>query len=161
MNHPFTGRELSAALSSCNSRSAPSLDGVGYGILLGLSERARELLLSLFNRMFSTSRFPPSWRDTLVSFVPKAGIDKFRPISLTSTVCKIFERLVQKRLEFLAENSSCIPANQFSFRRGDPLWIAFLVWSLMFFRGLVGRRALWPWLWTSRELSMQSSRAFS
>ena len=41
MNHPFTGREFSAALGSCNSRSTPGLDGVGYGILLGPSERAR------------------------------------------------------------------------------------------------------------------------
>ena len=118
MDFPFTVREFSAALGSCNSRSAPGLDGVGYGVLLDLSERARELLLSLFNRMFSTSRFPPSWRDTLVSFVPKAGTDKFRPISLTSTLCETFERLVQKRLEFLAENSSWVPANQFGFRRG-------------------------------------------
>ena len=77
MNQPFTGREFSAALSSCNARSAPGLDGVGYGVLLGLSERARELLLSLFNCMFSVSRLPPSWRDTLVAFVPKAGSDKF------------------------------------------------------------------------------------
>ena len=74
--------------------------------------------MSLFNRMFAASRFPPSWRDTLVTFVPKAGTVKFRPISLTSTLCKTFERLVQKRLEFLAENSSWIPANQFGFRRG-------------------------------------------
>ena len=79
--------------------------------LLGLSERARELLLSLFNCMFSVSRFPPSWRDTLVAFVPKAGSNKFRPISLTSNLCKTVERRVQKRLKILAENSSWIPAN--------------------------------------------------
>ena len=118
MNRPLSGREFSAALSSCNRRSAPGLDGVGYGALLGLSERSREFLLSLFNHMFSVSRFPPSWGDTSVSFVPRAGTDKFRPISLTSTFCKTFERLIQKRLEFLAESNSWMPRCQFGFRRG-------------------------------------------
>ena len=118
MNRPFSGREFSAALSSYNVRSAPGLDGVGYGALLGLSERCKEFLLSLYNRMLSVSRFPPSWGDTLVSFVPKAGTGKFRPISLTSTFCKTFERLIQRRLEFLAESNSWIPRSQFGFRRG-------------------------------------------
>ena len=92
MNRPFSGREFSAVLSSCNVRSAPGLDGVGCGALLGLSERAKECLLSLFHLMFTVSRFPPSWGDTLASFVPKAGSDKFQPITLTSTFCKTFER---------------------------------------------------------------------
>ena len=118
MNRPFSGRGFSAALSSCNVRFASSFDGVGYGALLGLSERSKEFLLSLFNRMFSVSRFPPSGGDTLVSFVPKAGTEKFRPISLTSTFCKTFERLMQKRLDFLAESNSRIPRSQFGFRRG-------------------------------------------
>ena len=86
--------------------------------LLGLSERSKEFLLSLFNHMFSVSRFPPSWGDSLVSFVPKADTDKYRPISLTSTFCKTFERLIQKRLEFLAESNSWILRSQFGFRRG-------------------------------------------
>ena len=118
MNQSFSGREFSAALGSCNVRSAPGLDDVGYGALLGLSDRSKEFLLSLYNRMFSVSRLPPSWGDTLVSFVPKAGTDKFRPISLTSTYCKTFERLIQRRLEFLAESNSWIPRSQFGFKRG-------------------------------------------
>ena len=94
------------------------MDSVGYGVLLGLSEQARGFLLPLFIWIVSVSRLPRSWGDTLVTFVPKAGSDKFRPISLTSTLCKTFERLIQKRLKFLAESKSWIPANQFGFRRG-------------------------------------------
>ena len=79
MNQSFSGREFSAALSSCNVRSAPGLNGVGYGALLGLSERSKEFLLSLYNRMFSVSRFPPSWGDTLVSFVQRPAPTNFDP----------------------------------------------------------------------------------
>ena len=72
----------------------------------------------LFNRMFADSRFAHSWRDTLVTFLPKPGSINFRPILLTSTLCKTFERMVQKRLEFLVEKNRWVPANQFGFRRG-------------------------------------------
>ena len=102
MNGPFSMLEFSAALETCNVRSAPGLDGIGYGVLRGMSKRAKEFVLSLFNRMF----------------LPKPGSTKFRPISLTSTLCKTFERMVQKRLEFLVEGNRWVPANQFGFRRG-------------------------------------------
>ena len=60
MNGPFSALEFSAALKSCNVRSAPGYDGIGYGVLRGMSGRAREFVLSLFNRMFIESRFPHS-----------------------------------------------------------------------------------------------------
>ena len=118
MNGSFSALEFSTALESCNVRSAPGLDGIGYGVPRGMSERARGFVFSLFSRMFVESRFPHSWRDTLVTYLPKPGSAKFRPISLTSTLCKTFERMLQKRLEFLMERDRCIPANQFGFRRG-------------------------------------------
>ena len=96
MNGPFSALEFSAALESCNVRSAPGLAGIGYGVLRGMSERARGFVLSLFSRMFVESRFPHSWRETLVTFLPKPGSTKFRPILLTSTLWKTFERMVQK-----------------------------------------------------------------
>ena len=89
MNGPFSMLEFSAALETCNFRSAPGLDGIGYGVLRGMSERAEEFILSLFNQMFIESRFPHSWRDTLVTFLPKTGSTKFRLISLTSTLCSL------------------------------------------------------------------------
>ena len=60
MNGPFSEQEFYAALGSYNLRSAPGLDGIGYRVLLGLSERDRGFLLFLFNSMFAESRFPPS-----------------------------------------------------------------------------------------------------
>ena len=49
----FSGREFSEALSSCNVRSAPGLDGVGHGALLGLFERSKQFLLSLYPHLIS------------------------------------------------------------------------------------------------------------
>ena len=73
------------AMRSCNACSAPGLDGIGYGVLLGLSERVRDFLMSLFNQIFVDSRFQVSRGNTLLAFVPKAGSAKFPPISLRRT----------------------------------------------------------------------------
>ena len=100
MDGPFSALEFSAALGSCNARSGRGLDSIGYGVMMGTSEYARGFILFLFKRLFAESKFPPSWCDTLVIFLTKLGSSKFRPISLTSTLCKTFERMVQRRLEF-------------------------------------------------------------
>ena len=47
MNGPFSASEFLAALGSCNVRSAPGLDGVRYGVLRGMSERASGSVPSL------------------------------------------------------------------------------------------------------------------
>lgn len=41
-------------------------------------------------------------------FIPKPTGKGFRPISLTSTMGELFERLVQRRLGFLAETGDWI-----------------------------------------------------
>ena len=40
MNGPFSSLEFSRVLGSCNVRSAPGLDGIGYGVLRGMSDWA-------------------------------------------------------------------------------------------------------------------------
>ena len=111
--HPisFSSREFSAALASCGACTCPGLDGIEYRVVRGLSSFSLEFLLAVYNRMFRESSFPESWRNTLVVFIPKTGTGKFRPISLTSVLCKLFERLVQRRVEYMAEHGDWIPPN--------------------------------------------------
>lgn len=49
-------------------------------------------------------------------FIPKPEAKGFRPISVTSTMCRLYERLVQRRLEYLAERKDWIHSFQFGFR---------------------------------------------
>ena len=62
--------------------------------------------------------FTESWRKMLVVFIPKTGTGKLRPISLTSNLCKLFERLVQRRVVHITEHGDWIPPNQYGLRRG-------------------------------------------
>ena len=51
-------------------------------------------------------------------FLPKPGGRGHRPISLTSSISKLFERMVHRRLEHRAEHRNWVPNFQFGFRRG-------------------------------------------
>ena len=117
LDEPFTRRELDSAMASCRAWSAPGLDGVSYETLRRFSDGTRAFMLHLFNWMFRVSSFPASWRDTYVIFIPNPGGKGYKPISLTS-LCKLFKRMVHRRLENQAEHCNWIPNYQFGFWMG-------------------------------------------
>ena len=60
---------------------------------------ARHIQLALiFNRSFDSKQLPLDWRSANISAIYKKGSKKdasnYRPISLTSVVCKIFESIL-------------------------------------------------------------------
>ena len=55
--------------------------------------------------------------------IPKAGkdpssVENYRPISLTSHLAKLAERMVSARLTHIADRAGLIPPEQVGFRRG-------------------------------------------
>jgi hypothetical protein len=44
--------------------------------------------------------------------------ESFRPISLTSCICKIKERMVNKRLTYILENRGLLLDTQYGYRKG-------------------------------------------
>ena len=118
LDEPFTRSEFDSALGACRARSAPGLDGMSYEILRKFSDGMYSFMLCLFNCMFRDSSFSSSWRDTYVIFLPKPGGRGHRPISLTSSISKLFERMVHRRFEHRAEHRNWVPNFQFGFRRG-------------------------------------------
>lgn len=116
MNNKFNKSEFEAALLASNVRSSPGLDTISYEILRKLPTPLLDLILENYNDMFIQGNFPESWKNTFLRFLPKPG-GGFRPISLTSCMAKLFERIVQKRLEYLSETEDWIPDFQFGFRR--------------------------------------------
>ena len=61
-----------------------------------LPKTAPKTLLKLYNKIWVTGNFPTAWRHAIILPVLKQGKDpknptSYRPISLTSTLCKICE----------------------------------------------------------------------
>ena len=124
----FTKQEMEYALKQANTKSSPGKDGIDYFIISHLPLNAQELLLQIYNRMFREHTYPEEWQEYLVFFIPKDETKKkYRPISLSSCVLKIMERMINNRLHWWLEVEQQLPNSQFGFRRnrscGDNLAI--------------------------------------
>ena len=82
-----------------------------------------DLLLHIFNLSWSSHFFPSIWKTS--SIIPIHKMEKpldssasFRPISLTSCVSKLFERIILSRLLFFLESNSILSPCQAGFRPG-------------------------------------------
>ena len=81
-----------------------------------------KLLLNIFNYIWKTGDFPQCWSEATVIPIPKPGKDhsdpnNYRPISLTSCVCKTLERMINDRLVWYLENNKILTDIQCRFRK--------------------------------------------
>ncbi|MPC87834.1 RNA-directed DNA polymerase from mobile element jockey [Portunus trituberculatus] len=102
---PITPEELRRALARGKATS-PGDDGITYSVLRLLLKVPGNPLLQLYNLCLSEGYVPPAWTSSTIFPIPKPGTDKFRPVSLTSCVCKVMECILLIRLE--AELSPCL-----------------------------------------------------
>lgn len=119
---PFTWTEFSMSLNS-RKDTTPGLDGLPYILIKNLDATVKELLLHIYNVLWTEGIIPESWKIQCV--IPILKPDKspenpnsYRPISLSSCIGKIFENMVKTRLEWFVEANSIIPNIQYGFRRG-------------------------------------------
>ncbi|GFW95677.1 putative RNA-directed DNA polymerase from transposon X-element [Trichonephila clavipes] len=121
-NCDFDMFELKRALSSAHN-TGPGPDGISYELLRHLNEDSLVSLLYLFNRIWREQVYPTQWQEAIVIPILKPGKDpknplSYRPIALTSCLCKTLERMVNARLVYQLEKNKCIPLFQSGFRKG-------------------------------------------
>ena len=88
-----------------------------------LGEGGRTELLSMFNQSMRENSVPQIWRSAIIVPLLKAGkpatqLGSFRPVSLTSCVVKVLERMLVERLVYIAEKNRWFHPIQAGFRRG-------------------------------------------
>ena len=74
------------------------------------------------NEIWRTGKFPEDWHKAVIIPIPKPGKDKteatnYRPIALTSCICKTMERMINNRLVWFLESNNLISGNQAGFRK--------------------------------------------
>jgi uncharacterized protein YciW len=120
-NLPFSMDELRTAIHKAHN-SATGPDNIHYEMLKNLPELALNSLLRAFNDSWTNGSFPSTWSEATVIPIPKPGKDptdpgNYRPIALTSCLCKTFERLVNSRLVWFLESNNILTEYQSGFRK--------------------------------------------
>ncbi|KAL2092870.1 hypothetical protein ACEWY4_012668 [Coilia grayii] len=121
-NQPFSMDELLCAIRNCHD-TAVGPDMIHYQFLKHLPSTVLFHLLATFNVIWESGTVPESWKKAFVIPIPKPGKDhtdptNYRPIALTSCLCKTMERMVNKRLVWLLESERHLSAFQCGFRQG-------------------------------------------
>jgi len=119
-NCEITMDEVESALKT-TTNTAPGGDNIHYAMLKHLSQPAFVFLLYIFNRVFTT-KIPDIWNRAVVLPFPKPNKDplcagSYRPIALTSCVCKLIEKILNHRLVHYLEKSKFFNPAQYGFRK--------------------------------------------
>lgn len=129
----FTMAEMETALHQVNKRSAPGKDGITWTMLQNLNEQNKQLLLQLLNDVWKSGSIPASMKHSVIQPIPKQGkptnhVRNLRPVSLTSTIGKLLERMAANRLTYHFEQmTNHFHPGQTGFRPNmgtrDSLWL--------------------------------------
>lgn len=121
MDDPFTQEELERALLRLKRRSAPGPDSVTNQALRNLPTKATTALLAWFNDIWASGNVPREWKEAWIIPIykngkPRGSLSAYRPVSLTSCVAKLMERLVQYRIVWHLEELGHLPCNMTGLR---------------------------------------------
>ena len=120
-NRQFTIQELIFYLQNSSSKS-PGPDNIPTQFLKAITSKKLHKLLDFYNYLWE-SGFPHQWRTAIVVPIlkmgkPAAETGSYRPIALTSCVCKVMERMANARLRHYLESENLIAGHQSGFRTG-------------------------------------------
>jgi len=106
-NNPFSLDEFTDAISKSHE-TAVGLDDIHCQMLKRIPVEALLTLLNILNSMWASGKFPSSWCTSTVKPVPKPSKDtsdpsSYRPIALTSCICKVMECMINSRLIWYLE----------------------------------------------------------
>ena len=128
---PFTCYEMNDAMRYLKNKS-PGPDDIHDSFLKNLPEILKTDLFHLFNISWHSRSVPDDWKVGETCPIPKPGRDStlatsYRPICMLSTVGKLMERMVQRRMEHYLESNFMLNSAQYGFRQEKSTVDALLV----------------------------------
>jgi len=114
--------EIEDKLSSLKTDKAAGDDNMSPWILKVLSKEIASPIALIFCKSLDNSQVPRHWRTANVSpLFKKCGkhqVDNYRPVSLTSQVCKIVEAIIRNKTVCHLDKNNLIRNSQHGFRKG-------------------------------------------
>ena len=119
----FTLAELCRAMKKLKKRKAAGQDKLHNEMIQNLGDTGKKTVLCLINMSWREGVLPKAWRNAVISPILKKGkppddLGSYRPISITSCLGKLMERMINHRIYWWLETSKILSNNQAGFRAG-------------------------------------------
>ena len=118
----ITESEVLNLLVKLNTAKSPGPDGIHNKVLFELRDILCSPLTCFFNLSLEHGTVPKCWKEANVTPLFKKGnkhaAENYRPVSLTSTVCKLMETIIKKKVMAYMEGNNLFSVHQHGFRSG-------------------------------------------
>lgn len=116
-------KEVQTIIKELPSHKAPGADKIENRLLKNLPRKTIVQIMYLINGMLKIGYFPNNWKTAIIIPIPKPGKDhtnptNYRPISLLSSLSKVAEKIILKRIVDFDNKNKIMIEEQFGFRRG-------------------------------------------
>lgn len=113
----ITSMEIAQEIDRLNPKKAPGIDEIAPGLYKELPCKAIIMIKYLFNACMRLTYVPNCFKTAQIIMLkkpdkPEEEVSSYRPISLLTTISKLFEKILLKRLKPMVD----IPDFQFGFR---------------------------------------------
>ena len=118
-------RKVKMAFSTFKKGTTPGLDGIPFHALQLIGNDGIKRITNLYKVIMEIGYTPKNWLISNLIFLPKpskidySSAKSFRGISLTQTLLKGLERLIQWKLEETAMKKNPVSPNQYAFKKGS------------------------------------------
>lgn len=119
------------------TNSTPGGDRITYDFIKQAPESTRHVILELYNEIWSNGTHPEMWKEAIIIPLLKLGKDptspaSYRPISLTSCLSKLLEKMVNLRLRWYLEKTTYYQLLNQGSETIDPQLISYSCWKGQF-----------------------------
>ncbi|MBW0563491.1 hypothetical protein O181_103206 [Austropuccinia psidii MF-1] len=132
---PIMKHEVSSAISKLPNKKVEGPDNTPNELLKISKDTIKPHLSIIFNACLKTHHFPPQWKEALTTIIRKAGKEDYidpntyQPIALLNTLCKLFEKSINDRLTYWAEQSNTLHPGHLGGQLGNSINDAFTMLS--------------------------------
>jgi len=118
----ITFEKVRGVLRKLRADKSPGVDDMSPRILMHVQEEICSPLVILFTKSLEEGCVPDDWKRANIVPIFKSGCrnraENYRPVSLTSQVCKVFETLIRDKIVEHMENNALLNVTQHGFRKG-------------------------------------------
>lgn len=118
--YPTDKREIVSYIKQLKNKKVPGYDTITAEVLRETVEMISEPLTHLINNCIVSAEFPDALKIGVIQPLYKAGsktdMANYRPISLISTLAKVFEKVLKKRIDDFLSKHNILSDRQFGFR---------------------------------------------